>query len=220
MSVQEIARTVIASSRSSPPTGVVGYIALGKRSGSPCRSPTRSPQPATRRRRRRPAASWRWRALGEPAPQAQRGDLRGELDRQHRIGKASERSWPIDPAGDEQERHHARQPKHEAEDIEPAAAGERRHVGVGARRSGAAAARRRSMRRAPMLAPADLDVERHIERHRRLGGAAMTRLITAAASSSRPSGTSNTSSSWTCSSIRTPSSPARRARRPSAPSRA
>ena len=30
MSVQLIASTVIASRRSSPPTGVVGYIALGK----------------------------------------------------------------------------------------------------------------------------------------------------------------------------------------------
>ena len=64
------------------------------------------------------------------------------------------------------------------------------------------------MRGAPMLAPADLDVERNVELERRLGGVSMTRRTTAAASSSRPSGTSNTSSSCTWRSIRTPSRPA------------
>ena len=61
----------------------------------------------------------------------------------------------------------------EAEDVEPPAARQRRHVGVGRRsrrRPGPLA--RRSMRLAPVRAPADLDVERHVERHRRLGGRA------------------------------------------------
>ena len=44
----------------------------------------------------------------------------------------------------------------------------------------------RSMGFAPVHAPADLDVQRHVELHRRLGGVAMTCLITAAAASSRP----------------------------------
>ena len=100
------------------------------------------------------------------------------------------------------------EPQHEAEDVEPAAARERRHVGIGRRsrcRCGGALGLA-SMRLAPMRAPADLDIERHVELHRRFGGFAITCLMTAAASSSRPSGTSNTSSSCTCSSIRTPSS--------------
>ena len=108
--------------------------------------------------------------LGEPAPQAQRGDLRGEFDDQHRIGEAAERGRPINSPADEQERHHSREPQHEAEDVEPAASRKRRHVGVGRRSLPGRREPCRSMRLAPMLAPADLDVERHVELDRRLGG--------------------------------------------------
>ena len=109
MSVQEIASTVIASSRSSPSTGVVGYIALGKtmRIAIPIADPIAATSKASATMQAcgffASASSW-----ARPRRKPERGDLRGELDRQHRISEAAERGRPVNSPADEQERHHPR----------------------------------------------------------------------------------------------------------------
>ena len=91
---------------------VVGYIACGKaiRIAMPMRRADRGDQ-----QRVGDDAGLRLlrvgEQLGEPAPQPQRRELRGELDDQHRIGEAAERGRAIDPAGDEQERQPRREPQ-------------------------------------------------------------------------------------------------------------
>ena len=69
-----------------------GYMALGK--ANRIAMPIADPIAATSMASATMQASRLLRVgeqLGEAAPQPERGDLRGELDRQHRIGKAAER---------------------------------------------------------------------------------------------------------------------------------
>ena len=161
--------TVIGSSHSRPVISLLGNIACGKDEQQRHRD-----RRADRRDQQRVPDHADVRLvgvrqlLGEPALQAERRQLRRELDDQHRIGEAAERFGAVHPAGDEQERQPRREPQHEAEEIDPPAARQRGEVGGRRRRSSGSG----SMRGAPMRAPADLDVERHVELERRLGGVA------------------------------------------------
>ena len=66
--------------------------------------------------------------LGEAALKPERRQLRRELDDQHRESEAAERLGAVHPAGDEQERQPRREAKHEAEEVDPPAPRQRRHV--------------------------------------------------------------------------------------------
>src|SRR6185295_6467587 len=151
--------------------------------------------------------------LRQAPPQAESGDLRRELDRQHGISEAAERGRAVDPAGDEQERQHPGEPDHEPEDVEPPAAGEGRHVGIGRAGFGAVVRDLHSLCvgqcASPQWRPQPTSTSSGTSSFS-AGSCAVviTWRMTAAAASSRPIGTSNTNSSWTCSSIFTSSSPA------------
>ena len=75
-----------------PLTGVVGYIAFGN-----SEQDRHADRRSDRRDQQRVGDDAGLRLLrvgeqlGKPAPQPERGDLRGELDRQHRISEAPER---------------------------------------------------------------------------------------------------------------------------------
>ena len=136
--------------------------------------------------------------LREPASQAQGGNLRAELDHQDSISEASEGRCAINPAGDEQERDPGHQPEHEAEDVEATAARQGRHVGIRRAILGRRSVFPIGQCAAPQCSPQPTSTSSGTS-SACPGSAARpsTSLITAAASSSRPSGTSNTSSSWT-----------------------
>ena len=70
----------------------------------------------------------RRKLLREPALQAHRGELRGELDDDHRISEPAQQFRSVEPPGDEQEGDPRREPQDEAEEIRPAALGERGDV--------------------------------------------------------------------------------------------
>ena len=107
--------------------------------------------------------------LGQPALQPQRRQLRRELDDQDRISEAAERLGAVHAPGDEQERQARDQPEDEAEEVDPPAARQRRQVGGRPRCGGRVSVAQCA---APQLrAPADLDVQRHVELERRLGRA-------------------------------------------------
>ena len=104
--------------------------------------------------------------LRQPALQPERRKLRGELDDQDRISEAAERRGSVHSPGDEQERQPRRQPKNEAEEVDPPAAGERGKIGG---RRTRLRFRFASMRGAPMLAPSHLNIERDVKLERGLG---------------------------------------------------
>src|SRR5206468_1977437 len=103
--------------------------------------------------------------------------------------------------GDEQERHSRHQPQRKPENVEPPASRKRCHVGIrclGCRSNGPLGLGQCA---APQCSPQPTSTSSGTSSV--IAGSAarpITCLMTAAASSSRPSGTSNTSSSWTCNS--------------------
>ena len=104
--------------------------------------------------------------LGEAALQAQRRELRGELDDDHRISEAAEQLRPVEAAGDEQEGQARGEPEQEAEEVGPPALGERGDVLV--RRRAAASAQCA----APQFGPVPISTPSGtLKRDRRLGGA-------------------------------------------------
>ena len=72
--------------------------------------------------------------LGQPAPKAERCELRDKFDDQDRIGKAAQHLWSVKSPRDEQEGDTRSKPQHEAEHIGPAALGERLQIGFVLRR--------------------------------------------------------------------------------------
>src|SRR5687767_3748809 len=139
--------------------------------------------------------------LGEPALQAQRRDLSGELDDQHCISEAAEQLRPVEAAGDEQEGQAGREPQQESEEVGPSAPRQRGDIVLAPGYAQCAA---------PQFGPVPMSTPSGTLRVT-AGSAActMTSRITAPARSTAASGTSNTNSSWTCISIRTRPSPSR-----------
>ena len=64
----------------------------------------------------------------QPTFEAKRGELRGKLDHQYRIGKAPKRFRAVNASSDEQERQSGSQPQQESENIGPPALGQRRNI--------------------------------------------------------------------------------------------
>ena len=154
--------------------------------------------------------------LRQPALEPERREQRGELDHHHRQREAPDQVGAVEPPRDEQERDAREQPQHEAGDVGPPALGERVDVrGVGHRVSII------DQCAAPQLAPVPISIrQRHASVTAGAAAVAMTRSITGSPPRRRLRAVRRPVRRGPGAACGHGRAPPRRARAPSAPSRA